>query len=298
MILRIITGIIGIIISAVLIQIGGTPFAIAAIILAVVAWLEYCSVFSRAGISTAYIFGAIALILMMCCAWLGNLEEFLGALTLGTIAIFLLMVMFGLRPTDVAVSTTGLVYIGMPFAHLIMLRFLTDERLPSESMDNVKILPDFDASLLTNFDLATLQAMFNLDMGCKLVWILFLCTWASDTFAYFVGSSIGSHKIAPSISPNKTVEGFLGSLFGTALTAVLFGHFLFAFPMTTMMILGVVLAIAATLGDLAESSIKRFAGVKDSGFLIPGHGGVWDRFDSILFTAPIFYYYALITGLY
>ena len=298
MILRIITGIIGIIISAVLIQIGGTPFAIAAIILAVVAWLEYCSVFSRAGISTAYIFGAIALILMMCCAWLGNLEEFLGALTLGTIAIFLLMVLFGLRPTDVAVSTTGLVYIGMPFAHLIMLRFLTDERLPSESMDNVKILPDFDASLLTNFDLATLQAMFNLDMGCKLVWILFLCTWASDTFAYFVGSSIGAHKIAPSISPNKTVEGFLGSLVGTALTAVLFGHFLFAFPMTTMMILGVVLAIAATLGDLAESSIKRFAGVKDSGFLIPGHGGVWDRFDSILFTAPIFYYYALITGLY
>lgn len=300
MVLRIITGIIGIAIAAVLIRIGGTPFAVAAIILALIAWFEYCSVFQRAGVSTAYIVGAIPLVLMLCCAWLGNFEELLGALTLGTIAIFLLMVLFGLRPADVCVSTAGLIYIGMPFAHLILLRFLTDDRMPSESLDDVKILPDIGeniSALMTNFDLTHVQAIFNTDMGCKLIWLLFLCTWASDTFAYFVGSAIGSHKVAPSISPNKTVEGIFGSIVGTIFTSVVVGNLLFGFNMTHMLILGLVMAIAATLGDLAESTIKRSAGVKDSGFLIPGHGGVWDRFDSLLFTAPIFYYFAVITGL-
>lgn len=299
MVLRIITGIIGIAIAAVLIQIGGTPFACAAILLAVIAWFEYCSAFSRAGVSTSYIFGAITVILMLCCAWLGNFEEMLGAMTLGTIAMFISMVILGSRPTDACVSAGGLIYLGMPFAHLILLRFLTDEGMPSESIDEVT-LPDISGNLSTliaNFDLSHVQALFNIDMGCKLIWLLFLCTWASDTFAYFVGTAIGSHKIAPSISPNKTVEGILGSFLGTVLTAVVFGHFLFGFELMIMMILGVIMAIAATLGDLAESMIKRFAGVKDSGFLIPGHGGVLDRFDSLLFTAPIFYYFAVITGL-
>ncbi|MBR5914052.1 MAG: phosphatidate cytidylyltransferase [Selenomonadaceae bacterium] len=300
MVLRIITGIIGIAISAVLIKIGGTPFAIAAILLALISWFEYCAIFQRAGVSTAYIVGAIPLVLMLCCAWLGNFEEILGALTLGTIAIFLLMVLFDLRPTDVCVSTAGLVYIGMPFVHLIMLRFLQDDRMPFESVDEIKILPDISnevSALMTHVDLAHVQALFNIDMGCKLVWLLFLCTWASDTFAYFIGSAIGSHKIAPQISPNKTVEGIFGSIVGTVFTAAVVGNLLFAFDMKQMLMLGFVMAIAATLGDLAESTIKRAAGVKDSGFLIPGHGGVLDRFDSLFFTAPVFYYFAVITGL-
>ncbi|MBQ7705698.1 MAG: phosphatidate cytidylyltransferase [Selenomonadaceae bacterium] len=297
MILRIITGIIGIAIAAVLIQIGGTPFAAAAVILAVISWFEYCSAFSRAGLSTSYIVGAITLVLMLCCAWLGNFEEMLGAMTLGTILMFISMLILGSRPTDVGVSAGGLIYIGMPFAHLILLRFLTDDATPSESIDAVKSLSDVATQLIANFDLAHIQALFNFDTGCKLIWLLFLCTWASDTFAYFIGSAIGSHKIAPSISPNKTVEGVFGSIIGTVFTAVVFGHFLFAFDMTQMLILGLIMAFAATLGDLAESALKRFAGLKDSGFLIPGHGGVLDRFDSILFTTPIFYYFSVATGL-
>ena len=297
MVLRIITGIIGIAIAAVLIQLGGTPFAVAAVILAVISWFEYCSAFSRAGLSTSYVIGAITLILMLCCAWLGNFEEMLGAMTLGTIVMFISMLILGSRPTDVCVSAGGLIYIGMPFAHLILLRFLTDDAMPSESIDAVKSLSEGVTTLIGNFDLAHVQALFNFDTGCKLIWLLFLCTWASDTFAYFIGSAIGSHKIAPSISPNKTVEGVFGSIVGTIFTAVVFGHFLFAFDMTQMLILGLIMAFAATLGDLAESSLKRFAGLKDSGFLIPGHGGVLDRFDSVLFTAPIFYYFSVATGL-
>ena len=297
MVLRIITGIIGIAIAAVLIQMGGTPFAVAAVILAVISWFEYCSAFSRAGLSTSYIVGAITLILMLCCAWLGNFEEMLGAMTLGTIVMFISMLVLGSRPTDVCVSAGGLIYIGMPFAHLILLRFLTDDATPSESIDAVKSLSDVATQLIANFDLAHIQALFNFGTGCKLIWLLFLCTWASDTFAYFIGSAIGSHKIAPSISPNKTAEGVFGSIDGTVFTAVVCGHFLFGFEMIQMIILGLIMAFAATLGDLAESAIKRFSGVKDSGFLIPGHGGVLDRFDSILFTAPIFYYFSVATGL-
>ena len=139
MFLRIITGIIGIAIAAFLIQTGGTPFAGFAILLALIAWHEYCSIFQRAGISTAYVFGALTIVLMLCCAWLGNFEELLGAMTLGTIAMFTLMVIFGLRPTDICVSAAGLIYIGMPFTHIILLRFLTDEGIPSESADTVQI---------------------------------------------------------------------------------------------------------------------------------------------------------------
>ena len=294
MILRIITGIIGIVIAAVVIQFGGVPFAIFAALLSLIAWHEYSAAFYKAGVSTAYIFGALNLILILCCAYLGNIEEIFAVLTLGMLAILLLTVLWSLNPTEAGVSIAGVFYIGLPFAHLILLRFLTEERDPMEA---VKVLADDVNNLMAGGVEQLGQLFSNIDLGCALIWILFTCTWASDTFAYFVGSAIGSHKLAPSISPNKTVEGFLGSIFGTTLIAVVVGHFLFGFPLIYMAAAGCLLAIVATLGDLVESAIKRFTGIKDSGFIIPGHGGVLDRFDSIFFTAPVFYYYVLATGL-
>lgn len=290
MILRIITGVIGIIIAAVVIQIGGLPFAIFAMLLSLIAWHEYSSAFQRAGISTAYIFGALTLLLLLCCAYLGNIQEILAVLTLGTILILLLTVLWGATPADACVSIAGVCYIGLPFAHLILLRFLTEER------DIFELIADFK-NILKGADITQIITNLNVDTGCALIWILFTCTWASDTFAYFVGKAIGSHKLASTISPNKTIEGFLGSIVGTTLTGVLVGSFLFGFPLEKMAIAGFILAIVATLGDLVESVIKRFTGIKDSGFIIPGHGGVLDRFDSIFFTAPIFYYYVIIIGL-
>ena len=294
MILRIITGIVGIIIAAVVIQFGGLPFAIFAALLSLIGWHEYSSAFSNAGISTAYFFGAIILFLILCCAYFGNMEEILAVLTLGMLAILLLTVFFGMSPVDAGVSIAGVCYLGLPFAHLILLRFLTEERNPIESFNDVQ---NIFAGGVQNLDATQILANLHFDTGCSLIWILFTCTWASDTFAYFVGSAIGSHKLASSISPKKTVEGFLGSIVGTTLTGILIGHFLFGFPLIYMAAAGFLLAIVATLGDLVESVIKRFAGIKDSGFIIPGHGGVLDRFDSIFFTAPIFYYYVIATGL-
>lgn len=292
MALRIITGIIGIIISAIVIQVGGAVFAGFTILVALIAWLEYSNAFGRAGMEMSFFLGAFTLILMLCCAWLGNIEELLAVLTLGSLAIFLLTVLLSMRPHEAGVSAAGLLYLGLPFAHLIMLRFLADEPHKVESLTNFH---NFVSANVGNINFVENLSNLHFDGGCELVWILFACTWASDTFAYFIGTAIGSHRLAPSISPNKSVEGFLGSVVGTILTAIVVGTFLFGYPLTQMGILGGIMAIVATLGDLVESAIKRYTGVKDSGFLIPGHGGFLDRFDSLLYTAPVFYYFILVT---
>ena len=125
-----------------------------------------------------------------------------------------------------------------------------------------------------------------------MVWIMFIGTWASDSFAYFAGRSFGSHRLAPAISPNKTIEGFLGGLIGTIAALVGLGYVL-SMPLTQMAGLGAAIAVLGTFGDLVESLMKRHVGIKDSGAIIPGHGGIWDRFDSVLFTAPLVYYYTI-----
>lgn len=308
MALRIITGIIGIAIAAFVIQHGGAPFAGFAIFLSLLAWHEYSGAFRRAGVITTYIFGALTLILLLCCAWLGNVEELLAVLTISMMMIFLLTVILrgSTRPTDACVSIAGIMYIGLPFAHLIFLRFLADEPQPGEKVTTVKEIATNNATILDKLDLGKfldflptldLSLNVNVDAGCALVWVLFACTWASDTFAYFVGSAFGSHKLASTISPGKTVEGFLGAIIGTIATAIIVGTVIFGLPLVKMAVAGFILALAATFGDLVESVLKRFANIKDSGIFLPGHGGVLDRFDSILFTAPAFYYFVILAGI-
>lgn len=131
--------------------------------------------------------------------------------------------------------------------------------------------------------------------GEFLIFGLFLITWAADTGAYYVGTSLGRHKLAPTISPNKTVEGLAGGLIAAGLAAVLTqAWFLPSLTMADCAAVACLLTIAGLLGDLAESAMKRGAGVKDSGTVIPGHGGLLDRLDSLLFTAPAFYYYVVL----
>ena len=293
MIVRIISGIVGIAIAAIVIQLGGLPFAAFAILLTLIGWYEYSAMMKAKGLDITFILGALTLILMLCCAWLGNTEELLAVLTIGMLLIFLMTVILhgSVRPIDACASIAGVLYIGLPFTHLILLRFLDDESqaMPLESFTSTGLSAVGSA-------LENLMAL-NFDAGSAMIWLLFICTWSSDTFAYFVGVAIGSHKLASSISPKKTVEGFIGGVLGTMAMAVLIGHVGFGFPFAEMAVLGFILAIVATLGDLVESVIKRFAGVKDSGILLPGHGGMLDRFDSIFFTAPVFYYFIIIVGL-
>lgn len=128
--------------------------------------------------------------------------------------------------------------------------------------------------------------------GRDLVFFTLLTVWATDTGAYFVGRAIGKHKLAPAISPAKTIEGAFGSLFtGFAAVFVLNEVLDLGLAVEHRVALGLLLPPVIMVGDLAESALKRALGVKDSSGLVPGHGGIADRLDSLLFAAPAVYYY-------
>lgn len=127
--------------------------------------------------------------------------------------------------------------------------------------------------------------------GRRSLLFLLVCVWVGDSAAYYAGRAFGKRKLAPRISPNKTVVGSVAGILGSVLTAVLLMLLsVVDWSLFFVCLSGLVLSVIAQAGDLAESMIKRDAGVKDSGTLIPGHGGILDRVDALLFTVPIFYY--------
>lgn len=134
----------------------------------------------------------------------------------------------------------------------------------------------------------------NLDDGESWVLLAVVSTWGADTCAYAVGKLIGRHKMAPSISPGKTWEGTIGGLIG-GLAVVVALNWPLDLPVSTgqAVVLGLILPVVAVLADLGESKLKRGAGVKDTSALVPGHGGFLDRLDSLLFTVPLVYYFAV-----
>lgn len=156
---------------------------------------------------------------------------------------------------NVAANLFGAVYIGFLFAYILLLRYIP---------------------------------------GRNSFFVLFtiLVTWGNDSFAYFVGINCGKHKLSPLISPKKSIEGAIGGLFGGLLVALVMG-LVGSYPLGVSLCLGALTVIAGQFGDLLESVIKRNAGIKDSGSFLPGHGGVLDRFDSLMVAAPIVYYMAV-----
>src|SRR5574340_870997 len=157
---------------------------------------------------------------------------------------------------DTAIKTLGLIYIAVPLSYVILLR--------------------------------------NLEQGRW--WLLFILfvIWASDTFAYLTGKTIGRHKLSPHVSPNKTIEGAIGGLAGAVIAGLVMNKYLaMGMLMTEAAGLAIILGVIGIIGDLAESLLKRSAGVKDSGSMIPGHGGVLDRIDCLLFPVPFVYYFLI-----
>jgi phosphatidate cytidylyltransferase len=165
-------------------------------------------------------------------------------------------------------TVAGAFYIAWLLSHFILLRSLS--------------APALHESIFT-----------PLGMQPGVAWIYYVCaiTWLQDTSAYFVGRQFGRHKLAPILSPKKTWEGAVGGMLGAILTGIVC-VWLLGLPITLLQgaLLGVVGGIVGPLGDLSESLIKRQVGLKDAGTLIPGHGGILDRADSLLFTVPILYY--------
>lgn len=128
----------------------------------------------------------------------------------------------------------------------------------------------------------------------KLVLMLFALVWVNDAGAFFVGSALGKRKLAPKISPNKSWEGSLGGFAASVILGLCLGLFGDTLSLGQGLLLGALIGIVGPVGDLVESAMKRGAGLKDSGVLLPGHGGVLDRIDSVIFSAPMLYYFFLL----
>ena len=130
------------------------------------------------------------------------------------------------------------------------------------------------------------------------VWIVILAAFGTDIFAYLAGRAFGKHKLCPTISPKKTIEGAIGGIVGSVILCGLFGWFFIPARFLDFIIIGIIGSVIAQLGDLTASVMKRKLDIKDWGTMIPGHGGVLDRVDSILFTAPFVYYFLLLKDLF
>jgi len=179
-------------------------------------------------------------------------------------------------------------YLSMALCGLVSL-------FPGEDMK--KSFPQVGISLLATaylgFTFIAIAYLFNVDVvGRMLVTFCLLMVWAGDTTAYFVGSMLGKHKIAPKASPKKTYEGTFGNLLGNFAMAWLAKSFVFPqMDFVDVIVLSLAFGLLGFFGDIIESTWKRGAGIKDSGHIFPGHGGLLDRIDSIFMTAPILYVY-------
>ncbi|MBO5460442.1 MAG: phosphatidate cytidylyltransferase [Ruminococcus sp.] len=268
---RLLSGILLVIIALLTVITGGPVLFATIAIISLIGMSELYKVFEIERKATG-ICGYIFAILYFAILWMkttGVVEE-ATALTMmmGSFMLFLICLMavmvFGYpkhHPTKIMVAFFGVFYVA------VMLSYVYQTRL--------------------------------LEAGVFTVWLVFVCSWGCDTCAYCVGMLIGKHKMAPVLSPKKSVEGGIGGVVGAALIGVLYAFAINKWgnagvDVVSYAIIGGVGGAISQVGDLCASAIKRQCGIKDYGKLIPGHGGILDRFDSMIFTAPIIYYLAIL----
>ena len=180
---------------------------------------------------------------------------------------------------------------------LILVMFVYVFTYPKYHADQV--MAAFFGVVYVSVMLSYIYLTRSLEGGAFLVWLIFLCSWGCDTCAYCVGILIGKHKMAPVLSPKKSIEGAVGGVVGAALLGLIYalaaGKFFPEFDHSPAVyaLICAVGALISMVGDLAASGIKRNHNIKDYGKLIPGHGGILDRFDSVIFTAPVIYFLAI-----
>jgi len=196
------------------------------------------------------------------------------------------------------VGLTGMNVLGFSNLLLVVLSFfilIAVELFRQPKPSWMQIAAGFSALIYIAIPFGLMNSLFWIGSGnINFPWILlalFILVWANDVFAYLVGSTIGKHKLYEKLSPKKSWEGSIGGFVFTLVFAWIFSRFASNLNLTQWLWLGVIISIAANLGDLAESLLKRNAGVKDAGTLFPGHGGVLDRFDAVLFATPFVFFY-------
>lgn len=277
-----------ILVGLVPVLIGGPVFALLMLGLGVAAYREYLVLGGHvAGMELAPYAGAGATVVALFAipALLGADQGMLFAVSCGAVVVPLLLLMRGAPRmlgnglTAWALMAAGTLYLGLPIYAATALRAMPGQ---------------LDSTWLTQTAERLAIAWDPALRGLAWTVLVVLSTWIGDTAAYLVGSRIGRRKLVPHLSPNKTVEGALGGLIGATAVAAIAWAGLGLGAWWQGAIVGVILGIVGQLGDLAESFLKRQAGVKDSGTLVPGHGGVLDRIDALLFAFPAGYLLAIL----
>lgn len=271
MVARIISGVIGIPIAIVLIFLsGGLPFTVAVGIIAVLGMMEFFRGAHHAGARPNVPLGVamgLAVIVMARFAAEGrSLVHFPLVFSLLLLAMLIReLTRRNCAPfKNIGATLLGVAYVGL-FANMVLLRGLDGW------MDVWR---------------------WHSEKAAWLVLFVFMSTWACDTAAYFIGRKYGTRKLVPRLSPGKTVEGSVAGFIGAFIMAAIIGAVI-KLPAAHSLILGALIGVFCQVGDLVESSMKREIGIKDFGSILPGHGGALDRFDSLLFTSTVTYYYVI-----
>jgi len=248
---RIISALVGIPLIIACSYAGGIWFKAGVGIIILLGLYEYGKMIRNRGFGALIISGYLCGLLLIGFAWTAIIipESFYFLM----IIIHALPVVFGRGSWgDMAFSLTGVFLVAWTLIHLVLIR----ETFPQ---------------------------------GFNYILLCFIVTWTTDTGAYFCGRFFGRHKLSPVISPNKTVEGAIGGTVLCVLVLFFLHNYYLEIPLYLLLMLTFLASLAGQAGDLLESAVKRWAGVKDSGKLIPGHGGILDRFDSLTMVAPLIY---------
>jgi len=253
MITRIISAVVGIPILIGIVTLGGTPLLVALGVVMIMGLREFYQVLSKKGFQPVEEIGYGFTVFLVFSLYTGEDWATLGVYAAFVLTTLVLLLQEKRTVKDGITTLYGILYIPLLMSYIIRVDLLES--------------PPYA------------------------IWVIFIIAFATDTFAYFSGRALGKHKLCPRVSPKKTVEGALGGLTGSIVACGVFAYFVIPEALISFMILGAIGSVVAQMGDLSASMIKRWTGIKDFGKIMPGHGGVLDRFDSIIYTAPLVYYY-------
>ncbi|MDR3225692.1 MAG: phosphatidate cytidylyltransferase [Clostridiales Family XIII bacterium] len=275
--------------------VGGYVLLAACVALSVFAVREFYRAFETATVDSnrpirpSYKVGVAGIILLYVMPFLFGGE--IAWIVVCTVMCFALLFLKDERSvTDSLVTMAGLFYVALFISFIYNIDFNFDPlqiafKAGNESLWET-VLPSIDA-----WGDHSANLFYFHGFRYNFVWLVIFTAFATDIFAYFVGYKWGKHKLAPVLSPKKTVEGSIGGIVGSVLVCGVFGYFAMPEFLVHCIIIGALGGVVSQAGDITASAIKRRLGLKDYGNLIPGHGGLLDRIDSILFTAPFVYLY-------
>ena len=248
---------------------GGLFLALLVLVMVILGAKEYTLILKNKGFLPSFKIILASSLLFAVLAYFNRFDLVPLAFTISTIMAFMWVLFRGKQPYIANVATTilGFVYCGWFPLHLLFLR----------DLGSIPIYHGFIKQNLTT-------------EGAAYALMMFFAVILTDSFCYYAGCKFGKHKLSAVISPNKTVEGSIGGSLTCIIFTLLYGHAL-QISIIHSLFLGILIAAFAQIGDLCESMIKRDAGVKDSGDMLPGHGGFLDRTDSYVLTIPVVYYY-------